>query len=128
HILQHYKAALAVSERPNVALFHYADMKRDLVGTFERLAGRLGVSHSAADLAELVKAASFENMKRNAARFAPSGGKGFFKSDAGFFPSGSNAKWLGKVSEGEMSAYNAIMDAHLTPSERDWLENGSGEA
>lgn len=128
HILQHYKAALAVSDRPNVALFHYADMKRDLAGTFDRLAGVLGISHSDTVMAALVDAATFENMKRNATRFAPSGGKGFFKSDAGFFPSGSNRKWLGKLSESELAAYDAMMDAHLTPSERDWLENGSGEA
>ena len=33
HILRHYEAARAVSDRGNVTLFHYADMKRDLAGT-----------------------------------------------------------------------------------------------
>ncbi|MVO14959.1 hypothetical protein GO984_03975 [Rhodobacteraceae bacterium CY05] len=36
NILQHYKAVSALAERPNVSLFHYADMTTDLAGTFTR--------------------------------------------------------------------------------------------
>ena len=45
HILQHYNSALVLADRPNVTLFHYADMKRDLSGTFAQLAELLGITH-----------------------------------------------------------------------------------
>ena len=125
HILRHFKAARALADRPNVSLFHYADMSRDLAGVFAQLADLLGVSHSAAVMAQLVQAATFDNMKAHAERFAPSGGKGFMKSDSDFFHSGSSGKWHGALSDAELAAYDAIMDAELAPDERAWLEYGS---
>ncbi|MFL4470560.1 sulfotransferase domain-containing protein [Tateyamaria armeniaca] len=125
HILQHYKAAAAVADRPNVSLFHYADMTRDLAGTFARLADVLGISHSDSVMHQLVQAASFDNMKANAERFAPSGGKGFMKSDSDFFHSGTSGKWRGALSDADLAAYDAMMDAHLGPKDRAWLEYGS---
>ncbi|SFS14075.1 sulfotransferase domain-containing protein [Yoonia litorea] len=126
HILRHYKTARALADRPNVTLFHYADMKRDLAGTFEHVAKLLGVTYAPAQMEELVSQATFDNMKQNAARFAPSGGKGFFKSDSAFFQSGKHQKWIGELSDAELAAYDAAMDAALTKDERDWLENGAG--
>lgn len=126
HILQHYKAAKAVADRPNVSLYHYADMQRDLADTFARLSAQLGISHSPPVLDRLIQAATFDNMKQNAERFAPSGGKGFFKSDADFFHSGTSGKWHGKLNDDELAAYDAMMDAYLTPEDREWLERGSG--
>ncbi|WP_299614385.1 sulfotransferase domain-containing protein [uncultured Tateyamaria sp.] len=125
HILQHYKAAKALSDRPNVSLFHYADMKRDLTGVFTVLSDQLGTPHSQDVMARLVEAATFDHMKQNAERFAPSGGKGFFKSDTAFFQSGTNGQWQGVLSDAEVAAYDAMMDAHLTPEDRAWLENGA---
>lgn len=125
HIIQHYKAAAALADRPNVSLLHYADMSKDLAGTFAKLADVLNISHSPEVLAQLVQAATFDNMKANAARYAPSGGKGFMKSDSDFFHSGTSGKWDGKLTQAELTAYDAMMDAHLTPGERAWLEFGS---
>lgn len=125
HILRHYEAALALAERPNVTLFHYADMCRDLPGTFEKVAGLLGVTHPPALMERLVEAARFDNMRANAARFAPSGGKGFMKSDTDFFHSGTSGKWVGALTDEELGAYDARMEASLTPRERAWLEHGA---
>lgn len=127
HILRHYKAAVALADRSNVSLFHYADMTRDLPGTFQRLAKLLGTAHSDALMEDLVEAATFDNMKANATRFAPSGGMGFWKSDDKFFESGSSGKWHGQLTDAEYAAYDAMMDAHLDPAGRAWLENGSGD-
>ncbi|WP_299653414.1 sulfotransferase domain-containing protein [uncultured Tateyamaria sp.] len=125
HILQHYKAAKALSDRPNVSLFHYADMKRDLAGVFASLSHQLGTPHPQDVMERLVEAATFDHMKQNADRYAPSGGKGFFKSDTAFFQSGTNGQWQGVLSDAEVAAYDAMMDAHLTPEDRAWLENGA---
>lgn len=125
HIIQHYKAALAFADRPNVSLFHYADMTSDLAGTFTKLARLLEISHSTDVFDQLVQAATFDNMKANAARFAPSGGKGFMKSDSEFFHSGSSGKWIGSLTEKELAGYDAMMDNFLTHDERAWLEYGT---
>lgn len=125
HILRHYKAARAVADRPNVALFHYADMSRDLPGTFERVAALLGVRHSGAVMDTLVEAARFDHMRAHAERYAPSGGTGFFKSDAAFFHSATSGKWLGQLTDAELAAYDEIMEAELDPRARAWLEDGS---
>lgn len=127
HILRHYTAARAVADRPNVSLFHYGDMKRDLPGTFARLSQLLDLPHPAPVMEQLVHAATFANMKQNAERFSPSAGKGFFKSDSDFFHSGTNGKWHGHLSDQELAAYDTMMNAHLSPEERHWLEYGSGE-
>jgi len=125
HILRHFQAARALADRPNVSLFHYADMTRDLPGTFERVSRLLDISHPPAVMAQLVQAATFEHMKDNAERFAPSGGKRFFKSDADFFHSGTSGKWHGVLTDRQIAAYDAIMDAHLSPEDRAWLEHGT---
>jgi len=125
HILRHYTAALAFADRPNVTLFHYADMTRDLAGTFAQMAELLGISHPPHVMAELVQTATFDNMKADAARFAPSGGKGFMKSDDDFFDSGTSGKWHGHLPDDAIAKYDAIMDAALTPAQRNWLEFGS---
>ena len=109
HILRHFKTAKALSDRPNVTLFHYADMTRDLAGTFAKVANLLNVSYSNSVMERLVQAATFDNMQTNAERFAPSGGKGFFKTDKGFFNSGTSGKWYRALSDAEIAAYDAVM-------------------
>ena len=126
HILRHYQAALAAANRPNVHLFHYADMVSDLPGTFERVADILGVTHWPDIMTQLIASAGFDHMRAHATRYAPGGGTGFLKSDAGFFESGSHGKWVGQLTEGELAAYEAVMDAHLATKDRRWLEHGAG--
>lgn len=94
-IVQHYKTARVAMDRPNLSLFHYADMKRDLAGTFDRVAACIGVTDSPETMSALVQAATFDNMKSNAERYAPPGGKGFFLSDKESFNSGTSDKWKG---------------------------------
>ncbi len=125
HILQHFKAAQARAGKPNVTLFHYIDVTRDLKGTFVKVAKLLGLSPSDELLEQLVQTASFENMKKNADRYAPGGGTGFYRSDANFFSSGTSGQWRGKLNSEELAAYDQILENSLTPEERDWLENGS---
>ncbi|PTX56418.1 aryl sulfotransferase [Litoreibacter ponti] len=127
-ILRHYTAAAALAERPNVSLFHYADMSRDLPGTFARVAGLLGITHPPGLMEQLIAAASFDHMKAHAERYAPSGGKGFFTSDTEFFHSGTSGKWRGQLSEAELAQYDAMMDAQLGPGDRRWLEYGAASS
>lgn len=47
------------------------------------------------------------------------------KSDSEFFHSGTSGKWDGNLTENELAAYDAMMDAHFTPKDRAWLEYGA---
>ena len=128
HIIRHYEAALALADQANVSLFHYADMTRDLPGTFARVAALLGVDHAPEVMAQLVAAARFDNMRANATRFAPGGGTGFMKSDTDFFHSGSSGKWVGVLSDAELQAYDEAMNRSLGSDARAWLEYGAAGA
>lgn len=125
HVIQHYKAASAQADLPNVSLFHYADMTRDLPGTFAKVAELLGITHPPDVMDQLVQAAGFEHMKANATRYAPGGGTGFMKSDTEFFHSGTSGKWVGELTDEELDAYDRLMGSYLTPAQRAWLEYGS---
>lgn len=125
HIIQHYRSALALADRANVSMFHYADMTRDLAGTFARVAELLNITHPPDVMERLVQTATFDNMRAHAARFAPGGGTGFMKSDTDFFDSGAHRKWCGHLDDAELRAYDEFMDANLAPKEREWLEHGA---
>ena len=128
HIVRHYQAAKALAQHPNVTLFHYADMTRDLPGTFAQVAGLLDLHHPPEVMDALIEAATFDNMKTHATRFAPSGGKGFFLSDSAFFNSGTSGKWVGKLTAEELDAYDHVLSDLLEPRDRAWLEFGAAAA
>ena len=125
-IIHHYRTFAAARDRPNIHIFHYADLKRDLTGQMRRIAEFLGISHDDDTFAALVQAATFENMQANASRYAPAGGEDFWKSDRDFFKSASSRKWEGKLSDAQIAAYNAMMREHLSAEDIRWLEEGSG--
>ena len=76
-------------------------------------------------MAAITRAATFASMKANAGRFTPSAGQRFWKADAGFFDSATSNKWEGQLTEADLAAYGAKVDAMLLPEERAWLEWGS---
>ena len=127
-LLDHYRRTLEREPRPNLLRLHYADMRRDLPGAVARIAGHVGIEHAPAHLARLTEAARFESMRAAADRFAPGAGSGLWRSDAAFFDSGTSGKWRGVLGGAELSAYDAAMDAALTPEERAWLEWGDAGA
>ena len=124
-IVDHYRGTLARESRENLIRLHYADMLRDLTGAVEQIAAHVGVSHPPEVMAALVEAATFDSMKANAHRFAPSVGQGFWHKDDGFFDSATSNKSEGKLTADDLAAYDARMSELLGPEQRAWLEWGS---
>ncbi|MEP4195846.1 MAG: sulfotransferase domain-containing protein [Aliishimia sp.] len=124
-LIDHYLCTLKREPRENLLRLHYRDMIRDLTGAFAQIAAHVGIEHPAELMAQLVEAATFDNMKRNSDRFAPSAGQGFWKSDAGFFNSATSNKWEGKLTDADLQAYDDKISEVLSPKERRWLEWGS---
>lgn len=124
--LHHEKTALS-GRILDVKVFHYADMIRDGRKAVERLAYAAGIEADPALIDRVTEATSFGAMKAKAADFAPVGGTGFWKTDAGFFDSASSRKWEGQLSDAEFALFQSRM-ADLIPDAgtRRWLENGVG--
>jgi aryl sulfotransferase len=123
-LVEHYRCTLAREPRENILRLHYADMLADLPAAVAAIATHVGIDHPPALMAAIAEAATFDSMKANAARFTPSAGQGFWHEDAGFFDSAGTAKWRGRLSEAQLSAYDARMDTLLDADARRWLECG----
>ncbi|MBW2391044.1 MAG: sulfotransferase domain-containing protein [Deltaproteobacteria bacterium] len=111
---------------PNVHVYHYSDMKRDLDGAIASMATALGVELDHKLLSEMSQAAGFDNMKRNAEQFAPESGSGMWKAESSFFASGADQQWRDKLSDANLAAFGPRLAELLRPDEADWLVNGSG--
>ncbi len=79
-------------DRPNVHLFHYSDLRRDLDGQMRRVAHALGIPLPQ-DWDDVVDAATFDRMRARADRTAPDAEFGTWKSNADFFRSSTDRRW-----------------------------------
>jgi aryl sulfotransferase len=123
----HYTETVLAGRLPQVKLFHYSNMMRDPRQAVADLAIAAGINASKGLIDTVTEATSFGAMKSKAADFAPVGGTGFWKSDAGFFDSASSRKWEGQLSAQELAHFEARL-VELVPDEaaRRWLEHGTG--
>lgn len=110
---------------PNLHLFHYSDMKRDLPGVIAAMSRILGYDYDDATIESFAQAASFDVMKRNAGRFAPQSGMGFWKSDAGFFARGRQREWETRWTEAQRLAFDERIHAMLDATSARWLLEGA---
>jgi aryl sulfotransferase len=77
-------------DEPNVALFHYSDLRADLPGQMARLAACLGVDPPTVDL---VQAATFSSMKERADELVPNSDTPFWRSNTAFFDRARAGEW-----------------------------------
>ena len=123
-IIAHYRATLAQLPKENLLCLHYADMQRDLAAAMSRVAGHISVDHSPTIMEALVKAATFDNMKRNVDRFGIVAGHDFWRKDTDFFHSGTSRKWEGVLTDADLADYNNAISRLLGHDARAWLEWG----
>ena len=123
--VHHYQSFRRFRERANFHFFHYADHKRDLRGSFTRIAGILGIELPSAALDTLSTAATFDNMKARSTTYAPGAGHGIWKDDTAFFNKGENAQWRDVLGSRELEHYAHRIGQVLPAEDIAWLENGS---
>jgi aryl sulfotransferase len=109
---------------PNVHFLHYADLKSDLAGQMDRIAGILGIRIDAALMPELVAAATFASMKKNADMTAPDTDLDAWNNNADFFNKGEHGQWRGVLSEESLALYDSIKHQHGSAEFIDWMERG----
>ena len=125
-LVHFFKTYWQYRDLPNIHVFHYSDMKRDLNGAIASMAHALDVEVDDTTLAEMTEAATFESMKRHAEQFAPESGTGLWKKEADFFANGSNQQWKGALSGDELAAFDSRLAELLPSDEAHWLVNGNG--
>jgi hypothetical protein len=123
-VLHHFDTGWQRRHAPNVALFHYADLKADLVGELLRLARVLGIPCTADRARELAAEASLERMRERAAADAPNASQGHWKDVRAFFRRGGSGEWRDRLSATELAAYEARVAALVGPELAAWAHGG----
>lgn len=114
---------------PNVHLFHYSDMKRDLRTAVARMAEATGTKLSDAQLDVYAAAADFGAMKAKAEQFAPESGTGMWKAEKNFFANGSSGQWESGLTDAQKTAFDARFATLIPDAEQArWMLNGVGES
>lgn len=123
-ILTHYRETLAREPRENLLRLHYMDMIRDPRAAVSRIAEFTGFDCAPPFLDAVTEATRFDSMRANAHRFVPGAGKGLWRNEKDFFHASGTRDWRDRLTADDLAAYDARVDAVLTPEERRWLEQG----
>lgn len=92
-MMLHLSTFWAERDRPNVVLFHYDDLKRDLGAEMRRLAGLLDITVPEDRWPELVDAATFDRMRAGADHIAPDTTHAIWQDNQQFFHRGTSGQW-----------------------------------
>jgi hypothetical protein len=109
---------------PNFLMLHYNELKADLEAEMRRIATALGIEVPADKWPELVTAATFESMKKNADRTAPDTNFKMWTDNSRFFNKGVSGQWQGVLSAESLELLDEVI-AKYPADYIDWLFNGS---
>ena len=106
---------------PNVAMLHFARLKRDLPGEIRRIASFLDIPIDEDRFAAIVEHCSFDYMKKNATKSTPLGGVFWDGGAETFIHKGTNGRWRDVLSAEECAAYDERSRAELGDACAKWL-------
>jgi aryl sulfotransferase len=119
-VMWHLSDAWTRRAEPNVILVHYDDLLADLAGEMRRLAGRLGIAVPEDAWPELVRSATFAEMRASAAGRAPDPA-GVLKDPSAFFRRGTSGAGFEVLSTDELTRYYARSAQLAAPDLLSWL-------
>ncbi len=124
-LLHHLGTFWRAPANVNVVLLHFDDLLTDLEGQMRALADRLAITVAEQRWPELVKAATFDEMRERADLTAPNVQDGIWLDNQRFFNRGTSGQWRGLLTEHDLARYRARAIA-LGPSDLlDWVHRGS---
>lgn len=122
--LHHLTTFWRERDRSNVVLLHYGDLKSDLEGQMRTLARTLGIDVPEHRWSELVRAATFEEMRRQATAVRPNNTESIWLDPVRFFNKGSSGQWRSLLGDDDLRRYEAraleLADAEVI----DWVHQG----
>jgi aryl sulfotransferase len=119
-LVHHVAMAWQRRDEPNIVLFHYGDLRADLVGQADRLAGILGVEPPG----DLVQHATFEAMKARADDLAPNVDTPVWRENSRFFDRARTGGWQELTGPDGPARYEALIDGLMGPELKTWLRGG----
>jgi len=123
-VFRHGATFWAQRDEPNFLMLHYSDLKADLEAEMRRIAVALGIEVAEDTWPELVAAASFESMKKNADRMAPDTNFKMWKNNSQFFNKGTSGQWQWVLSAESLALLDEVT-AKYPADYIDWLFDGS---
>ena len=124
--VHHLRTFWDVRDKPNVILLHYGELKADLERQMRALAAKLGLDIDEAQWPSLAKAATFDEMKKNAAAVGPNQSENIWLDRDRFFHKGTNGQWRDVLVTDEDRQRYAARIAELTDAAfSDWLHQGA---
>lgn len=126
-LVHHYETFRSHAHLPNIELYHYSDLKRDLLGEMKRMADHLDIGVAPELISRLAETASFENMRRNAERFAPGTERGLWQDSTRFFNRGTIGQWRDELTPDDDARFRERLASMLPDQEARWLIGGSGD-
>ena len=124
--MHHLTDAWVRRHEPNVVLVHYEDLLGDLDGTMRRLSSALGIAVDEARWPSLVRAATFDEMRRGSATFPPES-QGLLKDPDAFFRHGVSGDGRALLTAEELARYQARAAAMAPGDLLVWLHRDAVE-
>lgn len=112
----------------NVLYIHFEDLLADLDGEMRRVSSYLDIPIDEERWPELVRGATFEQMKGNAVKMAPGATQGLWKEASNFFHKGTSQRWKGLLRPDQSEAYEKAASERLEPALARWLAGGRAAA
>jgi len=123
-LVHHLTTFWEARECPNVVLLHYNDLKTDLEGQMRRLATRLDLKISEEVWPELVRAATFEEMRNHADKIVPNATAAIWYDNARFFHKGTSGQWQQLLEAEDVRLYDARVRELAQPDLVAWMHKG----
>ena len=124
--MHHLTDAWVRRHEPNVVLVHYEDLLGDLDGTMRRLSSALGIAVDEPRWPSLVRAATFDEMRRGSATFPPES-QGLLKDPDAFFRHGVSGDGRALLTAEELARYQARAAAMAPGDLLVWLHRDAVE-
>jgi aryl sulfotransferase len=121
NLVNHVRTFWDRRDEPQVALFHYADLKADLPGQLRRLAQVLSIEISEQRINELATAATFDHMRGRADELAPGVDAKLWRSNENFFSSGTSGQWRRLLDSAALDRYHRRVAELAPPDLVEWL-------
>jgi aryl sulfotransferase len=123
-VMWHLRDAWERRHEPNVLLVHYEDLRRDLDAEMRRIAAWLDIEVPDGQWPELVRAATFDQMRQRATDLAPDSG-GVLKDRRAFFRSGRSGAGREVLTAEEIKSYHERAEQLAPPDLLTWLHRQS---
>jgi hypothetical protein len=123
NLVHHVRTFWDRRDEPQVALFHYADLKADLPGQLRRLADVLSIEVSDQRIGELAAAATFDHMRGRADDLAPGVDHKLWRNNENFFRSGTSGQWRRLLDSDALDRYRRRVGELAPPDVVEWLHH-----